>query len=282
MIRNIKSLSNKATFATFCFVVCTAGTAFGQVNNGGFETGNFTGWTTAGDNLVIGNTLGINPPEGSFQALSATSTDGTINSNIVAGTGVYESTLESQAGLTNGSLSAVGNGTNIFGSEITQTLSAGAGSSLNLSWDFLTNQVYYDGTSASFGPDPNNNDFSYVSIVDLTNSTSTVFKLADTFYGYSVAGNAAGFITGFTTTASTNPFISETGYHNFRYDFSTAGSYEISIGAVNAATGPVANGINSAVLVDNVTLTNAAPEPSGLVAAALLLALPLFVRRANR
>ena len=37
--------------------------------NGGFETGNFTGWSTAGDALVIDASLGIPPPAGNFQAL---------------------------------------------------------------------------------------------------------------------------------------------------------------------------------------------------------------------
>jgi hypothetical protein len=37
--------------------------------NGGFETGNFTGWSTIGDALVINSSFGTVPPQGSFQAL---------------------------------------------------------------------------------------------------------------------------------------------------------------------------------------------------------------------
>src|SRR5262245_46086274 len=53
-------------------VVGAAGPARADFINGGFETGNFTGWRTTGNTAVLG-TFGtganvVPPPQGSFQA----------------------------------------------------------------------------------------------------------------------------------------------------------------------------------------------------------------------
>lgn len=58
--------------ATICALSLAAGSAMAQelVTNGGFETGDFTGWTQFGDTGftgVVGNTYGT-PHEGTFQA----------------------------------------------------------------------------------------------------------------------------------------------------------------------------------------------------------------------
>jgi len=52
------------------------------VTNGGFETGDFTGWTQGGDtgfDGVRGQFTGINPHSGSFQALLSVSTGSSIS-----------------------------------------------------------------------------------------------------------------------------------------------------------------------------------------------------------
>jgi hypothetical protein len=38
------------------------------ITNGGFETGDFTGWTTSAPSAVVGSTFGVSPHSGNFQA----------------------------------------------------------------------------------------------------------------------------------------------------------------------------------------------------------------------
>ncbi len=60
-----------------CFLMFTAAGAFSVahpakanlITNGGFETGDFTGWTVSGDTFVHGTYAGISPHSGNFQAL---------------------------------------------------------------------------------------------------------------------------------------------------------------------------------------------------------------------
>jgi hypothetical protein len=39
------------------------------LTNGGFETGDFTGWSTIGDAIVVDASIGVTPAGGSYQAL---------------------------------------------------------------------------------------------------------------------------------------------------------------------------------------------------------------------
>ena len=43
--------------------------AHADLINGGFETGNFTGWQTIGDALVVDSSIGTAPAGGNYQAL---------------------------------------------------------------------------------------------------------------------------------------------------------------------------------------------------------------------
>jgi hypothetical protein len=268
-----------AALAVFSFVAC--GPASAQVTNGGFEQsgGTFTGWNRAGDTLIQTSSLGTGPVEGTHDALLATATDGTVNADVPAGSGVNGSTLETFLGLNAGAIAAVGNGSPLLGSAITQTVNLQAGEQLLLQWNFLTNQAYNDGTSSSYAPSTANNDFAFFTLLS-PSAGPQITKLADTFYGYVNDPSApGGFITGLTITPSTNPFVSETGFHTFSFTASTTGSYTIGIGAVHVTNSPD-NGINSAVLVDNVRVV---PEPAScLVLGVMALGATVRRRRARR
>ena len=270
-----------ALVTTAIFLIVACGPASAQITNGGFEQsgGSFTGWNRAGDTLIQTSSLGTGPAEGTHDALLATATDGTVNPDVPAGSGVGGAALEAFLGVSTGTLAGVGNGTPVLGSAITQTFALQAGQQLTLQWDFLTNQTYNDGTSDSYPPTTANNDFAFVTILRPA-AGQQITKLADTFYGYvNDSGAPGGFITGFTLTPATNPFVSETGFHTFSFTAATTGTYTLGIGAVHVTNSPD-NGINSAILVDNVTVV---PEPAScLVLGAMALAATARRRRPRR
>src|SRR5262245_12102712 len=57
------------------------------ITNGGFETGNFTGWTTSGFFQVLGNVNGIAPHSGSFQAEHPFSAAGSLSQSVATTSG---------------------------------------------------------------------------------------------------------------------------------------------------------------------------------------------------
>ena len=129
-------------------------TSPGSVSNGSFETGNFTGWNTLGSTNVQTTVSGINPTQGTYQA---------VISN--GGSSVTDSALESFLGLSTGALDGMGNGNATQGSAIKLSpITVAAGTTVTFDWDFLTGEA----TPSSFY-----NDFAFVSIKDLT-------ELADT------------------------------------------------------------------------------------------------------
>ena len=96
--------------------------------NGGFESGDLTGWNTVGDVSVRGTILGVTPPEGSFQVLLTTRTGaGAVDIAMTeAAMGLQADTLLDifdTAGISSGSGPEQG-------SAIQQTFSANAGATL--------------------------------------------------------------------------------------------------------------------------------------------------------
>lgn len=146
--------------------------------NGGFETGDFTGWSTIGSASIQTDAFGAGPPQGNYQAFLSNGTGAVSSAN-----------LESFLGLSAGSLDALGNGTTTTGSGLSQSITANAGDVVTFQWDFLTNE---DTPST-------NNDFSFVSIKSLQ-------TLADTNYPNFISSNTS-FLseTGFQTFSYTIP-----------------------------------------------------------------------------
>jgi hypothetical protein len=226
--------------------------AHAQLLNGSFESANLSGWTVAGACSVQSASFGISPAAGTYQAVLETATDST--QSIAGNVGLSGPLGESALGLQSGSLEGLGNGTPIWVTGINQAVSLQAGQTVTFSWDFLTNQTYNDGTSLSIRPDANNDDFGFFAVVDPLNITR-MSKLADVFDGYNASGGGvAGFTNGFTITPTGTPYISGSGYQSFTYSAPSSGSYTLAFGAVHASKTTQDNGVNSALLVDNVVV----------------------------
>jgi hypothetical protein len=184
--------------------------------NGGFETGNFNGWTTLGNTSIKTSSFGTGPTEGTYDAL------------ITNDSGPEHAAVESFLGLgANALTTLVSNVTN--GSAIKQTVTVAAGATLTFDWNFLTSEVSGETTYR---------DFAFVSITP-AGTGGTLMKLADTTSMLITAPSATGF-----------PLM--TGFHTFSFTFTTAGTYTIGLGAMNAGD----ETMNSALLMDNVRLVD--------------------------
>ncbi len=122
----------------------------------GFESGNFSNWTTIGNTNVQGTTSLSAPTQGNFQA-RITNSFGSVTDNA----------LEQFLGLNSGSLDNLGNGNATVGSAIKLVpITVEAGQVLTFDWNFQSNDyIPY-------------NDFSFVSIAS-GNSSVLLSELAD-------------------------------------------------------------------------------------------------------
>jgi hypothetical protein len=203
------------------------------IMNGGFESGDFTGWQTIGDALVVDATVGSGPTEGTFQAFLTTASQNGDANNFSGTDAAPAASLEAFLGLPPGSLSPA-----FEGSAIKQTFMANAGEVLRFDYNFLTTEGQ-------------NNDFAFVSL-------STLATLADTTSGpFQNSAVVLDPIFGDPTR--------ETGFRSFHYAVPAAGTYTLGIGVADLADEFIPSGL----LVDHARLeampSQAVPVPPGLM-----------------
>ncbi|WP_255520671.1 PEP-CTERM sorting domain-containing protein [Microcystis sp. LEGE 08355] len=161
--------------------------------------------------------------------------------------------LESFLGLSGNQLS---NLSVVEGSAIKQTITANAGDVFSFSWNFLTDE------------DANNTDYNDFAFFTLNN---TLYSLADT---QSI----------FPVNPSFSHLKKETGYQTYTIPISVTGNYILGFGVVDVdkTGGGNATG-NSALLVDNIKLTNGVkvPEPDSIFGLLLTLGLASKCKRQN-
>jgi hypothetical protein len=215
-----------------------------SIVNGGFETGNFTGWLRAGDANVISSGFAVSngfPASGSNEALITTAGAGASDPRSGAYGGDYGVLCSktsscgtdsigtfSAADVTNLARTVYSpfNSQDMGGGGIQQTFTGNAGDILRFDWNYLTNDPFED-----------------IAFVELDNQ---LILLADYF--------SAGLLVPGTSP----PFLHDSGFQTFSATLTTSGSHHLMIGVVNTGDGPWAA---SGLVIDNVA-TTAVPEPS--------------------
>jgi hypothetical protein len=204
--------------------------------NGGFESGDFTGWSTIGETRIESAAFGSGPTEGAFQAFLSPA--GRVEEpNTPVGNAVPAADLETFLALPAGSLDDISTGAVIEGSAIKRTFTARAGDVVSFDWNFLTDE-YTDLPESAFPPTPDANDLAFVVITPLS---TPLFRLADTFWTFFLSPTA---------------FLGETRFNErFSFTIPTTGTYMLGIGIVDVGDAAGSSGL----LIDNVVLTPASP-----------------------
>ncbi len=222
------------------FAVLT-GSSYGAVINGGFETGDLTGWTTLGNVSV--SSLGdydvagiINPDSGDYSALLVT--NGADAGTIASTMGISLATLQASGGgeaPTNGSL-------------IYQTVSAVAGDSFQFRWNFVEQD--------------------YLPFDDWA------------FYGISLNGAPAN-VSLFASLGTVGPEAGTTinGWETLNIDITEAGDYTFYFGIVNARDEALDSNLwLDGIIVGDIP-ASPIPEPSSVLGLGLLLGTGVLVRK---
>ncbi|MBD2624768.1 PEP-CTERM sorting domain-containing protein [Microcystis flos-aquae FACHB-1344] len=221
------------------------------VVNGSFETGNFSDWNTSGQASVETSGFQVTPVNGNYQAVLQTCLFiGACDDNQSL---TNANDLESFLGL---SVNELSNLSVVEGSAIKQTITANAGDIFSFSWNFLTDE---DAADVDY------NDFAFFTL------NNTLYSLADTQ-------------SSFPVNPSFSHLTKETGYQTYTIPISVTGNYILGFGVVDVdKTGGGNAAVNSALLVDNIKLTNIAkvPEPDTLFGLLLTLGLASKCKRNN-
>jgi hypothetical protein len=256
--------------ALYVFLALCAFSSFAMADpilttNGGFETGDFTGWSTLGDALVVNSSFGVTPPGGSFQALISNAPGYSSEPDVpnpgypfqggglgFGGTysGHFSSSarfgLESFLGLPSGSLDSFCGTTfcAFTGSAIKQSFTANAGDVISFDFDYLSNDPAID--------------FGFV-VVDGTASVLSNASSGCTTYQRVTFTSETPYVWG--SLVSPTGFSVDCGYQLFSTTVQGSGTHYIGAGVVHGDGDFIAL---SAILVDNVTLNgtpSAVPEP---------------------
>ena len=247
-IMNFLKLKSFAIGLALLVVVPQLQTA-AALTNGGFESGDFTSWSTIGDTSIQDATFGSGPTEGTYDAL-ITNIDPNaplLPKQPFSGEEAVDVVdLEIFLGLNPGDLSGlVDDGTPTKGSAIKQTFTANAGDEITFDWNFLTDEtVAADETFGAF------NDFAFV-VID-----GTVSMLAD--------------VDSSTFGPSGTPFDGETGFNGFTSSALTGGSHTLGIGVVHLDEDDTFDvEYASGLLLDDISIpafndTSTVPEPGSV------------------
>lgn len=223
----------KNTILAFAIIALTCD---GQVyGDHGFETGDFTFWSTTGPSVVVDDSFGVMPANGMFQGAIGT------GANSFGGP-VSDSTIEFFLGYVPGSIDAITGGDAIEGAAMSGVFSLGDGDTIAFAFDFLTNESAMD---------PFANDSAFWSVQDSSGAFLVAPSLiANTFS--SLSSSASG-------TPDFGFFFDQTGYGTtLSFTSPSAGDYEFAFGVVDLGDGL----IDSALLVDSGPAPAVAvPEP---------------------
>lgn len=175
-----------------------------SVTNGGFESEDFTGWSTIGVTSIETAAYGAGPTEGSYQALMTNA----------HGNSVSDSDIETFLGLAAGTLDSLIAGNATTGSAIKQTITVNTGDILTFDWNFLTDEV-------EAGDDIR--DFTFVSL-----SIGYTDIMADAVFSVFVP--------------SSTPFNDETGFATFSSTLAS-GTYTLGFGVMHVEDNDVDSGL---------------------------------------
>ncbi|TRT51371.1 MAG: PEP-CTERM sorting domain-containing protein [Microcystis aeruginosa Ma_QC_C_20070703_M131] len=232
-------------------LVATAETSHAAVVDGSFETGNLSNWIPSGQASVETSGFGVTPVNGNYQAVLQTCLFIGACDDSQSLTNAND--LESFLDLSGNELS---NLSVVEGSAIKQTITANAGDIFSFSWNFLTDE---DATNVDYS------DFAFFTL------NNTLYSLAD-------------IQSIFPVNPSFSHLKKETGYQTYTIPISVTGNYILGFGVVDVdKTGGGNAAVNSALLVDNIKLTNIAkvPEPDTIFGLLLTLGLASKCKRKN-
>ncbi len=241
----MKRSRRQATAWILAAVLYAAAPAGAVTVNPGFETGDTSGWTTAGDASVVDSGFGVAPTEGSYQLLMTTGS-GAVTANAT----------ETAMGLPNQTIRKIfrdhiekpGESSGkwvIDGSAVQQSFDVVAvGDLITFDWNFLTDANV---------PESLYTDFLWGYLEGPSTTQEFVFAHANQ--------DASNF------SASNSTFNQETGYQTFAFTFTEAGTHTLTLGVHDVEDTYVPSG----VIFDGFRLIRS-PEPNSflLVAGGLL------------